>query len=187
MIRIAIGLTLIILMVLLKSIFNHNIDYWGPIKSLTVLLGIIGFIILGFNIINKIGSFKPRSFTLYPLQGLLFLVSYLMFFSVIIAAVIQLELVGAWANTKLRDYYLSHNTTETQGTVMGDVDISYQIKYRKHLERFTLIQYNTIHGTIRQGVDPSLGLTAGDSVKVVYSKTHPTFSEIKKLVNPHYP
>ncbi len=79
MTRILIGLSLLALMVFLKSTLNHNIDSWEAIKSWGIILGISGFIVLGFNIIANIELLKPVSIRMYPLRWILYISSYIMF------------------------------------------------------------------------------------------------------------
>jgi len=45
MIRVLIGTILLVAMVALKVLFNHNIDYWAAVKSWGVYMGFIGIIV----------------------------------------------------------------------------------------------------------------------------------------------
>lgn len=179
MIRILIGLCLLTLMVFLTSTLHHNIEYWGTIKSWGIVLGISGFIVLGFNIITKIELLKPASVRMYALKWMLYIMSYFIFLALVVIAVIKLEELGEWANSRLKDYYLSNEIAETQGSVIGEVDIPYRVRYTLHSKRYTLIEYNTNKGIIRQGTDSEMKLTVGDSVPIVYSKIHPSFFKVR--------
>lgn len=166
-------------MVFLKSILNHHIDYWGTIKSWSILLGISGFIVLGFSIISRIELRKPVSIRLYPLKWMLYIASYLIFLVSVIIAVSKLEKLGEWTNGKIKNHYLSKQVAETQGVVLGEVDIPYRVRYTQHIKRYTLIEYNTNKGLVKQGLDSEMKLTAGNRIRVVYSKIHPTFFKVR--------
>jgi hypothetical protein len=44
--RILVGLAMILIAFILKSLFNHNIEFWGAVKSITLLLFLIGLVIV---------------------------------------------------------------------------------------------------------------------------------------------
>lgn len=168
-------------MVTLKVLYSHNIEYWATVKSLGLLIGFIGFIVLFYNIIEKIDTMKPRSFRMYSVQAVLYLIYFAVFVTANAYAVIKLEDLGEWGNKKLKEYYLAGDTEESDAMVKGETDVYYTIKYSKHAERFTIIEYNVDGETIIQGLKPNGGLVAGDRIRLIYSKRHPTFFEIREL------
>lgn|GEM_PF-1242370 len=58
---------------------------------------------VAYNIVEKIEFLKPRSFRMYPLQGLLYLVYSLVFLTANVYAVVKLEEWGEWRNKKLKE------------------------------------------------------------------------------------
>ncbi|WP_164112201.1 MULTISPECIES: hypothetical protein [Sphingobacterium] len=179
MIRKSIGIALIVLMVALKVLLNHNIEYWATVKSLGLWIGFIGFVVLFFNVFEKIDTMKPRSFRMYPVQYLLYLIYFGVFLTANVYAIIKLEDLAEWGNNKLKEYYLAEDTEEADAVVMGDTDIYYTIKYNKHTERFTIIEYNVDDETITQAGKADGRIVAGDRIRLIYSKRHPTFFEIR--------
>lgn len=174
MIRTTIGLTMIIVSFALKATLNHNMEYWGTVKTWTVFLFIIGLVVTGLPIFEWIEKSKPRTFKIDPPRWIFYVIKAIIAVVIMVAIGIQLETFGIWTNERLVEYYLSKETEVTEGLILGETKVSYTIKYSTHYERFYVIRYNAGGQVIEQGVKPSYSLNIGQTYKVKYSKKFPS-------------
>lgn len=161
----------------LKATLNHNMAYWGTVKSWTVLLFIIGIAVAGLPIFEWIEKSKPRTFRIDPPKFIFFVIKVIIAVVIMVVITIQLERVGVWTNEKLVAYYLSKETEDTVGQIIGERKVSYTIK-TTHYKRFYVIRYNVKGQIIEQGLKPSYSLNIGQTYKVTYSKEFPSIFKV---------
>ncbi|NBW37407.1 MAG: hypothetical protein EBR30_20800 [Cytophagia bacterium] len=183
MIRSTIGVTIIIVSFVLKATLNHNMDYWGTVKSCTVFLFIVGLVVTGIPIFDWIEKSKPRSLKADLKKWILYGIKSIVVLVVMVAIAVQLEKVGVLSNEKLVEYYLSRETEVTEGLIVGEREVPYTIK-TTHYEIFYVIKYNVNGQTIEQGLKPSYGLNIGQTYEVTYSKQFPTMFKVGHRTQP---
>lgn len=183
MIRTTIGLILLLAGVVLKAALNHNIDYWGSLKTWTIIIFIIGLIVLSVPLLQWAERPKGGTFLTNPGRVILRGVKVLIVLIALVFVGIQLENFGIWANRKLVNYYLSTDTATTKGIILGEVDVSYWTKTR-HVETFYEVVYRVNGEVIRQGVEPSYSLNIGQTYLIKYSRKHPSMFQILHRTTP---
>lgn len=182
MIRKTIGLILIVTGLALKAALNHNLDYWTTVKSWTGWFIITGIILFCIPLLERIKYYRPSSSLSKSRKGLFYFVKILGGFCVFIAIVsitFGIEHIGIILNEQLRDYYLSKNIGLTEGRIIGETEVPYIIKNQLIYEKFLILEYQTVAGLIRQGMQPRDTLMVGQAFIVNYSVKHPTFFKIK--------
>lgn len=177
MIRTTIGVTMIVVSFTLKATLNHNLDYWGTVKSWTVFLFIIGIVVTGLPIFEWIEKSKPRTFKADPPKMIFYVIKAIIAVVIMVAVAIQLERFGVWTNERLVEYYLSKDTEITEGLLIGERKVSYTIKTTSY-ERFYVIRYYVSGQIIEQGLKPSYSLNVGQTYKVTYSKKFPSIFKV---------
>src|SRR5688500_11795633 len=98
MIRVTIGTMMILLSFLAKATLNHNIEYWGAVKSWTIFVAIIGLILVGAPIFEKIENSKPQSLKLDPWKWTLYGIKMLLALITTVAITAKIEHFGIWTN-----------------------------------------------------------------------------------------
>lgn len=169
---------MIIVSFALKATLNHNVEYWGTVKSWTVFLFIIGLVVTGLPIFEWIEKTKPRTFRIDPPRWIFYAIKAIVAVVVMVAIAIQLETFGTWTNERLVEYYLSKETEVTEGLILGETKVPYTIKYSRHYERFYVIRYHASGQIIEQGLKPSYSLNIGQTYKVTYSKKFPSIFKV---------
>jgi uncharacterized membrane protein YidH (DUF202 family) len=169
MIRTTIGVIIIIVSFALKATLNHNMDYWGTVKSWTVLLFIIGLVVTGIPILEWLDKTKPKTFRADPPRWVFYVIKAIIAVVIMVAVAVQLEKFGIWTNERLVEHYLSKDTDITEGIIIGEKKVSYTVK-TTHYESFYVIKYKALGQIIEQGLKPSHSLTIGQTYKVTYSK-----------------
>ena len=177
MIRTFIGATIILTGFILKATLNHNIEYWGNVKSWTVFLFIVGLIITGMPILEWIDKAKPRTFRIDPPRYILYVFKSIVALVIMVAIAIQFEKLGIWTNEKLVEHYLRENTGITEGVILGERKVYYSIK-TIHYEKFYVIRYIVDGEVIEQGVKPSYSLNIGQTYNVTYSTKFPSIFKV---------
>jgi hypothetical protein len=177
MIRTIIGVAIIVVSFVLKAILNHNLDYWGSVKSWTVFLFIIGIVVIGIPIFDWIEKSKPRTFKEDPPKMLLYATKAMLTVGILVVVVVLLERFGVWTNDRLVAYYLSKETEITEGLIVGERNISYTIKTTRY-ERFHIIRYYANGQIIEQGLIPSYSLKIGQTYMVTYSRKFPSMCKV---------
>lgn len=161
----------------LKATLNHNMEYWGTVKSWTVFFFIIGIIVTGLPIFEWIEKSKPKTFKTDPPRWILYVFKAIVAVVIMVAFAIQLETFGVWTNERLVEYYLNKETDVTEGLITGERKVSYTIK-TTHYEKFYVIRYNVNGEIIEQGLKPSYSLNIGQTYKVTYSKRFPSIFKV---------
>src|SRR5687768_3940572 len=105
--QIAIGLATVIGGFLMKAALDHNIDYWGPVKTWTIVVLIFGLILILGSLLIEIDSHKPNRFIDSPGKWIINRSILLIVFALVVGIVIKLEDFAVLTNRKVRDYYLS--------------------------------------------------------------------------------
>jgi hypothetical protein len=150
--RYIIGGLLIILGLTLKSLLTHNIEYWGIVKTWTILLFIVGMVFLLLNLLLRFDIQPEISFLKTPIKWLAQFLRTVVILVVIVGISVCFENLGSFLNRKLKNHYLSFDTEKGEGTLISIKTVTYRIK-RAHEKRFYLIEYNTDNRTIQQGLD----------------------------------
>lgn len=191
-----VGAFLITSAIVLKSTLNHNFEVWLTVKNTTLILLVLGVTSIFVNIWGMVDS-KNKSFRKLPfkeiiikfINGLLIILMFLL--------VLGLENFSEFLNYKIRDYYLSKNTIETQGTIneyfryylphMEDEDF-YLVSFKvndKTVDKGVLVDYCELDGQrnfekiIFNENTLSVQSGIGSNVKIVYSKSFPSFFKIQ--------
>jgi hypothetical protein len=164
---------MIIVSFALKATLNHNMEYWGTVKSWTVFLFIIGLVVTGLPIFEWIEKTKPRTFRADPPKWVFSIIAVV----IMVAVAIQLERFGVWTNERLVEHYLSNDTDITEGIIIGEKKVSYTVK-TTHYESFYVIRYKAQGQIIEQGLKPSYSLTIGKTYKVTYSNKFPSIFKV---------
>ena len=178
MIRTTIGMTIIVVGFALKATLNHNIEHWGSVKSWTIFLFIIGLVVIGLPVFERLEKSKPSRFRIDPPRWIFYVIKAIIAVVIMVAIAIQLETLGVWTNERLVEYYLSKETEVTEGLIVGEQKVSYTIKYNRHYERFYVIRYAVKGQLIEQGLKPSYRLNIGQTYKVTYSKRFPSIFKV---------
>lgn len=163
---------------LMKATLNHNINYWGQVKTWTIVLLIFGLVVVGLSFLMKVDNAKPNKFMDNPGKWILNRSIVIIIVAVGVGIVIKLEDLAVLTNKKLRDYYLSKDTETTTATVIGQIKIPYTIKLRTSYQEFSMIQYPTTKGVVEQGLE-GRKLIAGRQLRIKYSKIHPSFFRVE--------
>jgi len=198
-----IGSTLIILGLILKSLLTHNIDYWGIVKTWTILLFTFGQVFIFLDFLMKLDNKPKTSFRGTPLKWIIRATKIAAVLIISVAITVGFENVGIKINQKLRTHYLSFDTAKAEGTIIGIKSVPYTIKYTSH-KRFYLIEYKVGERTIQQGLDYddkyyqrliqnktivfsenmnrldilNINNRVGVKLNIVYSKKYPSFLRI---------
>ena len=177
MIRTIIGVAIIVVSFTLKATLNHNLEYWGSVKSWTVSLFIIGIVIVGIPIFDWIEKSKPRTFKEDPPKMIFYATKAILTVGILVLVVVLLERFGAWTNDRLVEYYLSKETEITEGFIVGEQNISYAITTTRY-ERFYIIQDYANGQIIEHGLKPSYSLMIGQTYMVTYSRKFPSMCKV---------
>lgn len=161
----------------MKAALNHNIVYWGRVKTWTVVLLIFGLVLVGLSLLVKIDSAKPNSFIDSPGKWIINRSIVIIILVLGIGMVIKMEDFAVLTNQKLRDCYLSRDTETTTAIVVGQIRIPYTIKFRTHYREFAVIRYSTDNELMEQGIE-GRKLIAGRELRIKYSKLYPSFFRI---------
>lgn len=170
---------MILLSFVAKATLDHNIEYWGAVKSWTIFLLIIGLILTGAPIFEKIENSKPQSFKLDPWKWTLYGIKMLLALIVTVAITVKMEHFAIWTNEKIKCHYLSKETVKTEGMVVGSVSVPYTVKYRTSYERFFLIEYSIGSEVIQQGLKPGRNVKIGRKLRIRYSTVHPSIFRVE--------
>ena len=174
MIRTAIGVIIIIAGLALKATLNHNMHYWSAVKTWTVVLVIMGLIVTGVPIFEWVEKSKPRTFWTDPRGMILHIVKAIIALVVMVAIAIQIENFGVWTNDRLVEYYLSKETVDTDGLILGEQRVTYTIRHSTSYEVFYVVRYEAEGEVIEQGIEPDYRLKIGQTYRVTYSKKFPS-------------
>jgi len=181
---------------ILKTLFNHNIDYWELIKYATILFLIFGISALLFSVYDKLDKKPKKPFKKVPIKWLIHYLKNGATLIVVLIAVIGLEKTGESLNYKLREYYLLQETVTTDGILeeyirfympkVEDEDfylVSFKIENEK-VKKGLLVDYSEKDGKNNVGTVTfennglSVGRTKGSPIKLIYSKKFPSFFKI---------
>lgn len=191
-----IGIAFILIGLILKSLLNHNIEYWELTKYATILFLIFGISGLLFSVWDKLDKKPKKPFKKVPIKWLIHYLKNGATLIVVLIAVIGLEKTGESLNYKLREYYLSQETITTNGILeeyvrfympkVEDEDfylVSFKIENEK-VEKGLLVEYseqdgkNNIGNITIENNTLSVGRMKGSQLNLVYSKKFPSFFKI---------
>jgi len=190
-----IAIFLILIGTSIKALFGHLADNWATLESTSLILYLIGFTILIYNLVSKIDkNRKELSFKKSPLKWI-FNRSFFIYI-LIVPAVIGLINLGEILNTKMQDYFLQQDTETTTATFIGFDKQSYPIKFGRETKEFAVFEYKTSNGIIKQGLPKEvfkpkkssfeiknnnlviLNDKANQKIEIIYSKKFPTIFKI---------
>ncbi|MBK3518196.1 hypothetical protein [Carboxylicivirga marina] len=179
-----IGLLIILSGLSLKSILNHNVEYWGQVKTYTILIFFVGLITLNFKLLWRIDKKPLLSFYTVPGQWIFRGFKILFALALLVATTIGLENIGIKLNGRIKDYYLTSNTKETLATVIEKRGIGYSVKTMRW-QPFYIIEYTVNDETIRQGIkcenDETKNLIISNSINLAENMDNLKFNELKGL------
>lgn len=193
-IKYIIGFLIIVSGLTLKTCLNHNVNYWGIVKIISLLCFIIG--IAAFVPLGSVESKSHGSSS----EELLKKMKWVGIAVIMVIGIIGFEKLGVKMNYKLRNYYLSYNTGKAVGTIRGIKRI--EIVRGGHADFYVIdfsISGNTYYGGLQvkyadednnyfdKFIHPKVvngGLTVsilkGDFVNIVYSKKFPSFFKVQE-------
>lgn len=183
MIRVTIGTLMIIGAFISKATLNHNLEYWGSVKTSSIFFCLLGLALLGVPVFEWIEKNKPKTFKANPARWFLFVGKALATIVVVIALSVQVEQLAVWTNHRLVDYYLTRETGTTEGLITGEREVSYRIKTRSY-KTFYVIRYVANGQTIEQGLEADYNLKTGQTYKVTYSKEFPSMLRVGNKTEP---
>jgi len=181
---------------ILKTLFNHNIDYWVLIKYLSLFLFLFGVSAFFFLLFDKFSNKPKKPFLKVPQKWILWIFGNGLLYVIILGMVLGLEKSGEYFNYKLRDFYLSNNTIETTGVIIGMKRLEIE---RTGREDFYLIKFKNNEKTIQKGLmikysekddnyenkmfelkqnTLTLNRMKGSQLRIVYSEKFPSFLKI---------
>ncbi|TNJ40998.1 hypothetical protein KFZ70_04110 [Tamlana fucoidanivorans] len=146
-----IAIILIIIGTTVKALFGHLALNWANLESTSLILYLIGFTILIYNLVSRIDkNRKELSFKKNPLKWIFSRSIFI--YILIIPIVIALIYLGENLNIKMQEYFLGQDTEKTVATFVGFEQQSYLIKYGRETKEFAMFEYKTPNGLIKQGL-----------------------------------
>ena len=190
------GTIFILIGLVLKSLLNHNIEYWELIKYTTILFLIIGISTLLFSVWDKLDKKPKKPFKKAPIKWLMYSLKYGAVLIIVLIVVISLEKTGESLNYKLREYYLAQETITTNGIIeeyirfympkVEDEDfylVSFIIDNKK-VKKGLLVEYSKKDGINNVGKIKlenntlSVSRIKKSPIIIIYSKKFPSFLKI---------
>ncbi|MBU2950437.1 hypothetical protein KO493_06995 [Tamlana agarivorans] len=179
----------------IKALFGHLAKNWANLESISLILYLIGFTLLLYNLVSRIDKNNEEiSFKNNPLKWI-FGRSFFIYI-LVIPVMVGLMYFSENLNIKIQEHFLKENTEKTIATFIGFEKQSYLIKYGKETKEFAMFQYKTPNGIIYQGLPKKnfkpkkSSFTVKNSqlvisnkmtnqkVEIIYSKKYPTIFKI---------
>ncbi|MCL8009438.1 hypothetical protein M8845_18580 [Gelidibacter japonicus] len=194
--NIIIGITLIVLGLILKSLFNHNLEYWELIKNCSLILFALGLSVSLIPFWEKWNKKPKKNFKQKPTVWILFYGKNIFSLAFLLFVIIGLEKTGKNLNYNLRNYFLNSDSKITKGTIIDFVRIDIT---KAGSEDFYLIRFNNGQEFINKGLlidysdwDKSnlnknfkitdngivVNKTKGGKIDIMYSEKFPSFIKI---------
>lgn len=148
-IKYTIGILFIILGVFIKTLFNHNMEYWGTIKVLTIFIFILGLFICFIPFWEKFDKKPKISFSKGISQWVLWYSKNTLMLLSLLGLIILLENIGENLNYKLRGYYLSNDTIITNGIIVGVKTIN---TVKMGFEEFYVVDFVYNNKKVQKGI-----------------------------------
>ena len=147
--NISVGIILLVIGLILKSLFNHNLEYWELIKYCSLFLFVIGFSSLLFPVWEKWNRKPIKNFQQKPTNWILYYSKNIFSLGLMLLMVIGLEKSGKYLNYNLRNYFINSDSKMTTGIIIDFVRIDLP---KAGEEDFYLIQFNNGKKLISKGL-----------------------------------
>lgn len=147
--NISIGIILIVIGLILKSFFNHDLEYWELIKYCSLILFVLGLSSLLFSVWEKWNRKPIKTFKQKPTNWILFYSKNIISFGLMLLMVIGLEKTGKYLNYNLRNYFLNSDSKIAKGIIIDFVRIDLP---KAGEEDFYLIQFKYGQKLINKGL-----------------------------------
>jgi len=190
-----IGIIIVLIGLALKTIFNHNIEYWFTIKNISLILFFIGLGIIQYPLWEKIDNgikSKSKKNKRKRIINRGYKTALILFYVLLI---VVLEKTGKKLNFELRKKYLSKNTIKTVGKI---TDYKKLHIFRSGEEEFYVIEFKNNGKKLTKGLindydlwenkkteiyslkngELKLNKVIGSKIKVEYSEKYPSFLKI---------
>jgi hypothetical protein len=190
-----IGIIIVLIGLVLKTIFNHNIEYWFTIKNISLILFFIGLGIIQYPLWEKIDNgikSKSKKNKRKRIINKGFKIALILFYVLLI---VVLEKTGKELNFELRKHYLSKKTIKTVGKI---TDYKKLHIFRSGEEEFYVIEFKNNGKKITEGLindydlwenkkseiyslkngELKLNKVIGSKITVEYSEKYPSFLKI---------
>ncbi|PZD79272.1 hypothetical protein [Mesonia sp. K7] len=194
--NITIGVILLVIGLILKSLFNHNLEYWELIKYCSLFLFLLGLSTLLFPLWEKWNRKPIKNFKQKPINRILYYLKNIFSLGLILLMMIGLEKSGKYLNYNLRNYFINSDSKITTGIIIDFVRIDLS---KAGKEDFYLIQFNNGQKLINKGLlieysdwdnnnqSKNFKITGngivvnkikGRKINIVYSEKFPSFIKI---------
>ncbi|WP_298767706.1 hypothetical protein [uncultured Polaribacter sp.] len=190
-----IGIIIVLVGLVLKTIFNHNVEYWFTIKNISLILFFIGLGIIQYPLWEKIDNGIKSEYKKNKKKWIInrgFKITLILFYVLLI---VVLEQTGKQLNFELRKHYLSEKTIKTIGKI---IDYKKLHIYRSGEEEFYVIEFKHNGQKITKGLineydlkenknseiyslkngELKLNKVIGSRIKIEYSEKYPSFLKI---------
>ena len=147
--NITIGIILLVIGLILKSLFNHNLEYWELIKYCSIFLFVFGLSSLLFSLWEKWNRKPIKTFKQIPTNWIIFYSKNIFSLGLMLLMVIGLEKSGKYLNYNLRNYFLNSDSKIAKGIIIDFVRIDLP---KAGEEDFYLIQFNYGQKLIKKGL-----------------------------------
>lgn len=136
---ISIGILLLAFGLILKSLFNHAIEYWVFINYSSLFLFVFGLSVLLISFLGKWNIKPKKEFKRTPVVWIVYFIksNFSILFGLLV--LIGLEKTGKCLNYHLRNYYLNSDTEITKGKIIDIVKIDLT---KGGSEEFYLIEFS---------------------------------------------
>src|SRR5690606_35579410 len=106
-----IGILLLVLGLVLKTLFRHNVDYWVSVKYISIFLFVFGLTVISFGLILRLTKPKTNFFK-QPVGWIFYYFKIGLYLGIAVFFIVQLERVGQSLNYSLRSHFLASNNVE---------------------------------------------------------------------------
>ena len=187
-----IGIIIVLIGLTLKTIFNHNIEYWFTIKNISLILFFIGLGIIQYPLWEKIDNGIKSKYKKKWILNRGFKITLILFYVLLI---VVLEKTGKQLNFELRKHYLSEKTIKTVGKI---TDYKKLHIIRSGEEEFYVIEFKHNGKKVTKGIindydlwenkkseiyslvngELKLNKIIGNKITIKYSEKYPSFLKI---------
>src|SRR5690606_16040059 len=101
-----IGILLLVLGLVLKILFSHNIDYWVTIKESSIFLFVFGLTGISFGLILRLTKPKTNFFK-QPVGWIFYYFKIGLYLGIAVFFIVKLEIVGQSLNYSLQSHLLA--------------------------------------------------------------------------------